>query len=232
MIQQRKLNDAACFMAFPSYDNWYSGGAMRAGEWATKQFALRKEQYNSSLITKCFNVLWVRAVMSQCRYWAMVHADINPPGYWLDTMIGTMRRKGGTFLSACVSIKDDSGRISCAMCGEGEPHYILTESDLVKLPAVFTGYDVNKTLGINGDLLVNTGLWVADMSADWVYKVWFELKSGISWDNYKQAHVSQESEDWLLSKMLHKLGVTVWATQEMRIGHLGQKEWVCGGKSE
>ena len=32
----------------------------------------------------------------------------------------------------------------------------------------------------------------------------------------------------MLSQQLHRLGVTVYATQKVVVGHLGQKEWLCG----
>lgn len=233
-LGKRVLNNDAVYVALPSYNGWYSGGTQAACDRATRRYSLKKEQYNSSLLTKCFNVLWVRAVMSGCRYWAMIHADVNPPPGWLDTMIGDMDRLKATMMSACISLKNEERQISCAMCRPDtcEPHHILTLDDLEKLPPIFTGWNVNKTLGVDGDLLVNTGLWVADLSAEWVYRVWFEFKSSISWTNYKLAHISQASEDWLFSQKLHEHGVTVYATQKMRVGHLGQKEWVCGGKTE
>jgi hypothetical protein len=112
------------------------------------------------------------------------------------------------------------------VAGTARPSHRLTWEEIEKLPDTFTGYDVTKTLGHDGDLLVNSGLWVADLDAPWVKKVWFEMKSSIDWSGEKP-HIDQTSEDWELSRMLHSLGVTVTA-KKMRTGHLGQKEFVCG----
>jgi hypothetical protein len=110
--------------------------------------------------------------------------------------------------------------------GTARPSHRLTWEEIEKLPDTFTGYDVSKSLARPGDLLVNSGLWVADLDAPWVKKVWFEMRSSIDWSG-KVPHIDQTSEDWELSRMLHSLGVTVTA-KKMRTGHLGQKEFVCG----
>jgi hypothetical protein len=229
VVPKKRHNDAV-YVAMPSYNGWYSGGAMMGVfERGTSRYRIMPGPYNSSLITKCFNVLWVRAIQSGCRYWAMIHADVSPPPLWIDRSIDEMLRLKATIMSSCIAIKDDKQLVSTALCmpGTTEPHHILLDTELDQLPLTFTGYDVNAKLGIAGDLLVNTGLWVADLDADWVKRVWFDNRARIDWDG-DDAHISQASEDWLLSQQLHSLGVTVYATQKLRVGHLGQKEWVCG----
>ena len=214
------------FIAMPTYDGRRSDFSMfgllkcTAGYYEPEPAALP-----GSFLCKNFNRLWVDAIRGGHRYWAMLHDDIGPNEGWLDVLLAEQRRLGGV-VSAVSPIKNKDGKVSCAMrlVNDHEAHYALSTEDVQKLPATFNSADVN-ALGHDGWLLVNTGCWVADLSEDWVKKVWFDVENRIEWGDDGSCQIISTSEDYFFSLKLHHLGVPVHATSKVAIIHEGRGVW-------
>jgi hypothetical protein len=90
-------------------------------------------------------------------------------------------------------------------------------AELPNLPETFSAAD----LGYPGrPLLVNTGCWLADLSAP----IWADFAFQITSEVLPEG-VQVSPEDWLMSEALYDAGCHVLATKKVRVKHLGEAEW-------
>jgi SAM-dependent methyltransferase len=160
----------------------------------------------------------------------MLHADVAPPDFWLETLIEEMERKGLDLLSVAVPIKDTRGLTSTALGHPGEQDYYrcfcrLTLAELYKLPETFTA----ETLGHPGrPLLVNTGCFVCKFDWRWAEGVVFQDLNRIRFDG--QRYVKETfPEDWHFARQLWQLGLKVGATRKVTVDHRGQEDFSSAG---
>ena len=197
----------------------------------------RNETYvahNSSSAWDGFNALWLDALNSGDRYthFAMLHADIVPEGFWVDTLIGELDRTGVDLVSTVVPIKDARGLTTTGIGDPDDPWSPLrrfTVRECLAFPETFDAADA----GYPGmPLLHNHGCFVADLrrpvfqttNPDGSLKVSFafprrSVKVSGNWV------VQAESEDWFFSRMLHEAGGRSVATRKIRLRHLGAMEF-------
>ena len=155
---------------------------------------------------------------------AMIHDDVAPDGFWLDTLLAELERTGAFMVSAVVPIRSNHGLVSTAV-DMGDPWLVrrLTMHEVFKLPETFSAEDVlwNKH---GGALLANTGCWVARFDREF----WEAFadgsrsadgQSGFRFINRIVRHpdgqfASQDiAEDWHLSREMHALGRKVLVTR-------------------
>ncbi len=130
---------------------------------------------------KNFNELWCHALNlhhhgERVDYFAMLHDDIGPAKYWLDTLIEELETKQLDVLGVVVPIKDSRGMTSLALDHEDDPWMPfakLSMHDVYELPETFTSEDVGRPL------LLNTGCWVCKWNQDWARTVHFEINDRI-----------------------------------------------------
>ncbi len=217
------------FIGIPAYDNRMDCDTMfslfGASHPRSRVEIVRKSVWSSSLLHRSFTELWAECARVQdmerqhghdVEWFCMLHSDVAPKGYWLDYMVEEAIRVNAEILSMCIRIKHFAYDYSTAMHVNGK-YKRLNERDLRGLPRTFTRHEVARLWGLReyGALCLNTGCWVARFTSDWVRQLQrpFILDGGIHWDkpNYP---CWMESEDWMLSRQLHDMGVEgLYATQ-------------------
>lgn len=199
----------------------------------------------SSLLTLNCNVLWCHALNARAdgfTWFAMLHSDIRPDNYWVDTLIDEAEKYGADMVSACVPIKDSRGLTSTGLFGRDNPwlpRFRLTLSQVHNvLPETFDrdmvidAIDPNlHCAGNTSDdqpwltLDVNTGCCVVRLDRDWGdLGVWFENHDRIVLKDGKWIPETQ-SEDWVFSRKISNAGGKVMATRRVRCWHNGTGTW-------
>lgn len=179
---------------------------------------------NSSLLAANFNNLWCVA-LNQAEsgdgvdYFAMIHSDIGPDDFWLDTLIEELESQKLDVLGVAVPIKDQRGLTSLAIDGDGtwRPKCRITMKEVASLPETFTCDDVG------GSLLLNTGCWVCKFDLEWCRKVYFTINDRIVFNKANNRYQAEcEPEDWFFSRLLHEQGLKLGATRKIRLMHRGE----------
>ncbi len=226
------------FMARPLYGAF---GTHYKSEQAYYSFATCKGLVSlqahsvSSLLPDAFNALMVEALNyrdpetdESPTHFVMLHGDIAPENWWLDTMLEEIERTGVGILSAVVPIKslelDDTSTAVGRLNKRFSKFQRMTTADTLKLPETFFPSDVCEG---NDRLLLNTGLMVVDLRQDWV-RPWFAT-GGFRFEtdcwqteNGTWRHLTLP-EDWLFSfDAQEKYGVKVAATTKVRVIHYGE----------
>ena len=214
------------FVGIPTYDEWMhcntAVGLIHAG----KRYSLMIKIVGSSALPFAFNQLWCSGVLSGSKYFAMIHADVGPDAYWVDTLVDELEKHDADIMSAVIPIKDHSNCYSVAMCHDGQAaHYRLTADDIVKLPETFSTDDMREVTGQDGWMCANTGLWVCRMDRPWVRFPGFQFITGIDWEQEKPV-CNFIPEDWDLSQVLHRGGYKVMCTSKVRCTHAGNHVWI------
>jgi hypothetical protein len=177
-----------------------------------------------SLLCMAFNSLWCGALNRRkegVKYFAMIHSDIVPEPWWLDTLIDELEAHNADVVSAVVPIKNDEGVTSTAIDDPENPFCPmarLTVKQTLNLPKTFSAKDVGFP---DRALLVNTGLFVCRFDQPWVEKIHFNIKDRIVVDKDGTFWPEVEPEDWGFSKQLHSLRRKVMATTAVRLSHVG-----------
>jgi hypothetical protein len=250
----------ACFIGMPTYNGEVRYDvATRGQNHATNdqgnKLCVQMYEGGSSL-PQVYNKLWIQGLGSQqprFTHWAMLHADLLPDAYWVDTLYNVMQETGATIVSAVAAIKDSKGVTSTAVgpIGDDFTYRRLTVSELEKLPETF-GIEEVKAAGMwqesefdDACLLVNTGCMLVDMS----WEPWFAMQpDGITmafcmeqkhriqkWPN-GQWNPEFAPEDWLMSRYVAKYGGKCVATTKVKTVHVGTYGYpstgTWGGKTD
>src|SRR5262245_66081079 len=97
------------FLAVPLYGRDLDWGTSKA-VWrcATQSHRVDICQMSSSLLTMNCNMLWCTALNMRgpknLQWFAMLHADIEPSDWWLDTLITEAEKHGADMMSAIVPL--------------------------------------------------------------------------------------------------------------------------------
>lgn len=222
--------DGRVFLGIPTYDNTVHTTTLMGVLTASQTHPLQVVCNGSSLLAHGFNILWASAVASDASYFAMLHGDVGPDPNWIDTLIGELEATGADLISAIVPIKSRENVYSTALAPMGgEATYRLHIDDLDKLPATFSGEDLQRISGQDGVLCVNTGCWVCRLGQTWNRQVHFAMVTEINWTG-ADAHCRIIPEDWFFSQQLHALGLKVAATQKVKTTHAGAWSWASHPK--
>ena len=178
----------------------------------------------SSMLTDNFNVLWCDFMNGDYTHFAMLHADISAENWWMDKLLDLMQKNTSDVLSVVMPIKDTSGDTSTAFIPNGDSKVKrLSLAEIQKLPEVFGSKEVSEFVGMEGTLLVNTGLFIVKRG-EWCKKFkGFRCVSEILFDEKWKAR--RVSEDWIFSMDAKDLGLTVHATRSIRATHIGKQVW-------
>lgn len=182
---------------------------------------------SSSILPNAFNCCLLEALQSRdegtATHVAMIHSDIAPEFNWIDVLYRELVQSRASVVSAVVPIKDGSGKTSTAIGDRGDPwairRYIQAE-DRSRLPVTFGAHHVREDP--NEVLLINTGLWLADLRADW----WdefpgFEMRTRIDRDDQGKRASQSRPEDWEWSRWMADRGIDYRATWAVRLTHHG-----------
>jgi hypothetical protein len=90
------------------------------------------------------------------------------------------------------------------------------------LPATFTDQDVG------GELLLNTGLWVCDLTRPWVdtpEPLHFQTLNRLVQDAAGEWVAQVRSEDWEFSRRARARGAKLFATRKVSLTHAGSQDY-------
>lgn len=200
----------------------------------------------SSLLPGCFNRLLAYAYqlrdLGTITHLAMIHDDIFPERYWLTKLWRIMRAHEADVVSVCSPLKEtpftDGGIRNRFSTGVGDifdpwrnckRH--VTKQSVKDLPPTFGPEHV---CGTDELLLINTGLWLADLR----HPCWdspmegmpgsrfaFNILSCIETDADGNHHDFCIPEDFAWSRHLHHHGARYVATTEVKLQHYGDGVW-------
>lgn len=226
------------FLALPSYSQEVHRGSARGAYCrATKRCRTVPAEVTGSLLAFVFNHAWGAALMSHARgevtYFAMLHSDITPEPFWLDTLIDELERLQADVVSVVIPIKGDP-RDPDPLTSTGiddpsnrwKPKKRFTINQVSTFPSTFNSADCGYP---NDALLVNTGLWVCDLRKPWTRatnksgaaKFYFTINDRVEIERDGTVSVRVEPEDWYMSRRLHSLGCKVYATTKVKADHGG-----------
>lgn len=212
-------------LAMPSYgmvSPAAARGFFRATDGTKNQAHLLN--FESSLLAQSFNVLWAGAMNAvkqgkRIDYFAMLHADVEPSDYWLDTLIAELEAKDLDILSAVVPIKSPKGLTSAGYeavpFDEWRIGGRLTMTETYRLPETFTEADVGRPL------VMNTGCWVCKFDPTWAKDVCFTIRDRIVSDAEGFYRAEVMPEDWGVSRQFRDLGKKIGLTRKVKLGHRG-----------
>lgn len=186
----------------------------------------------SSLINFGFNRLLVEALNKRdedgVEFMAMCHSDIVAAPGWLNHLHHILRMRGDVLVSAVVSIKEpERMRTSCAVGGRNDCFDVrryIGVADRHALPQTFSTRDVAQE--DDEVLLVNTGLWIADLSWEGWDEFAFSSRDEIRINpatGRRQAYSAPE--DWQMSRFLAERGAPYSATWAIQTHHYGPSIW-------
>ena len=218
------------FLGMPGYGELSAGaskGFWRASMGSHARIPVRvdRQYHHGSLLAANLNWLWCYA-LNLCHqgervdYFAMLHSDVEPEDWWLDTLIEEMEAKQLDVLGVPVAIKDSHGLTSLALeRPDRNPwlvHCRLTTTEIANLPETFTSEDIGYRL------LLNTGCWVCRFDPSWSQKVHFTINDRIYFDQEKNRWMANVApEDWNFSRQCHDLGLRIGATRKIAADHKG-----------
>lgn len=179
----------------------------------------------TTLLTQGFNIAWAESLNVRnsgvpVKYFAMIHDDIEPEPFWLDTLIAELEVHDADACAAVVPIKHDKGCTSTAIAtGDRWLPRRITMHEVFDLPETFTAEDAG------GPLLLNTGLWVVKLTEWWAEKVCFRFENRIRVDDDGRHIAEALPEDWLNSYDLHDWGAKLIATRKVNLVHNGNSDY-------
>lgn len=185
---------------------------------------------SSSLLPHSFNVQLAEALdmrdAGQVTHFAMIHSDVAPRGYWLDDLWRIMSERGDDLVSVVVPIKDQSPRRTSTAIGDRDDPWTLKRfiglDDRLRLPETFGPSDV---CGPGEVLLVNTGLWLADLRRPYWDDFAFGFETRITRGDDGRRTAWVRPEDWELSRLLDRCHAPYSATWSVRVKHFGHAWW-------
>ena len=236
---------ANLFLACPTYDNTIQA-ATSAAIWCrgTKTHSVNVSIMGQSLLAKNFNEMWCEALNQRSaknlKYFAMLHADIQPQDWWIDTLIAELEKHDADIISGVVPIKDNRGVTSTAIANPLNQYQVFSRLTLRQclhpsFPQTFTISDAAEALEKLPEdlrltkvprkaLLINTGMWVCRFDRPWVEKLHFEIRDKIVKEN-GQFRARNLPEDWNFSYQLAAMNCKVMASTAVKCVHFGNAQY-------
>ena len=202
----------------------------------TANFSLTPTNCNA-LLCNCLNLM----PSYDFDLMAIVHSDVAPPPFWLDTLYREMQVHQADFVSACIAIKTEQGLVSTAIAQSLDDYDVFTRltvaqvrhstfpttfdinmamNALERLPEPLTIYDVPRRA-----LLCNTGLCLFNIKKLDPSKIYFNDPSLIRWHADGGWRPYTEPEDWFFSRKWQEAGLKVVATTALDVQHKGIAAW-------
>lgn len=200
----------------------------------------------SSLLPQCFNSLLVYAYRlrdeGKITHLAMIHDDIFPEQGWLTKLWRLLREHEADVISVCSPLKETPftdggirGRFSTGVGDINDPwrncKRHVTKQSVKSLPPTF---GPEHACGADELLLINTGLWLADLrhpcwdspmegmpGSRFSFNILSAIEAGADGD-YRDFCIP---EDFAWSRHLHEHGARYVATTEVKLQHYGDGVW-------
>lgn len=210
---------------------------------ASQKHSTMLAMQTGSLLTLNCNGLWAAALADRkahgTKWFAMLHGDVVPDPWWLDTLISEAEANEADLMSAVVPIKDGRGLTSTAIDNPDDPWVPFCRLTLSQLhadfPQTFDVADAAAALSCLPDemrinaplsaLLVNTGCFVCRLDCPWSSEVFFETRDRITMKSDGSWFGQVQPEDWMFSRAVSHFGGKVMATQKVSVIHRGQTDY-------
>jgi hypothetical protein len=234
------------FLGLPSYSSQIDTSAavtVFTGSSRKKKVVVSSLGY--SLLAMTFNGLWCHALNTRnehgLKWFAMLHSDVIPEQWWIDTLIEEAEAHDADVMSAVAPIKSPEGLTSTAIenpANPWEPLFRLTlkQVNAPTFPKTFDALDVHLRTSLfdyesnRTRLLVNTGCFVARIDKPWAEKIRFTIQDRIYKDDADGTFkCSVIPEDWQFSKDVASHGGKVMATTKVRLNHRGFADFRSDG---
>jgi hypothetical protein len=232
-------------IAVPAYGQGVTWGAARAvWRFATREHRFDVAQSSTSLITMNCNTLWCAALnmraSHELEWFAMLHTDVEPMEWWIDTLIAEAVNHGADLMSTVIPLKNFTGSTSTGIANAGSAfgQFCRLTLSQIRHPSFPDTFGIEEAvealarlpepLRVVGapseQLLVNTGCFVCRITRPWAEKVWFEQTDGIELRNGMWSPLSQP-EDWNFARRVSANGGKVMATRLVKVIHRGEAEF-------
>ena len=195
-----------------------------------------------SLLPCNCNGLWSAALNRRdtegLEWFAMLHSDVAPEPFWIDTLVETAEFHNADILSVVIPFKDDTGLTSTAIAhpdDECRTHCRLTVPQ-VRHPSFPTTFDIDAACRALGSLppplrvsdaprtalLCNTGCMICRVDRPWCdpRRVYFDEINRIVWRENGWGPAVRP-EDWFFTAAAAQAGARVMATTALKINHIG-----------
>lgn len=230
------------YLSMPNHNGQIdSGAACGLLVWASKEYQVAPAIRASSLLNSNCNYFWCDAINKRLsgvpvKWFAMLHADIEPEAWWLDKLIAIAEENDADMLSACVPIKDLRGLTSTAIASHDDRYRVFARLSQRQLwhddfPETFDIDQAAEALeSLPGELSVqdvprvglrlNTGCMICRVDKPWATQCWFDSVNGIELHN-GQWRGWDMSEDWRFSMRVQQAGGKLMATRAVKVTHKG-----------
>lgn len=228
-------------LACPRYDNTCVADAFMSKNYAENNPAYGPDDQieiaydlgcHGSLLNWVFNNALAEALNKRdeglVTHMAMCHADLASDPGWCNQLYSIMRERGDIVVSAVACIKEPARiKTSCAV-GSSLNYFnvkkYITTADRPNMPETFSTRDVAESE--DDVLLVNTGMWLADLSWPMWDQFAFSFNDAIMINpTTGKRQAATVPEDWGLSYFLHKHGAPYSGTWRIRTRHHGPSIW-------
>lgn len=184
----------------------------------------------TSILPDAFNQCLAKALdmrdEGRITHMAMIHSDIIPDWNWLNILHAELVTRNADLISQVVPIKSDDDKTSTAIGSTRDPWLIkrhIETTDRGKIPETFSRGDVCRE--DDDVLLVNTGLFLADLRRPWWDGFAFNFVCKIVRDDSGKRISRARPEDWEMSRMLHSRKAHYFATWRVPLRHRGTADW-------
>ncbi len=211
------------------------GAAFGWLKWPSRNHQHIAIDVSTSLLAYSFNILWATALNMRrshgVTHFAMLHDDITPARYWVDTLMAEMQAYEADVVSTVIPLKSALGLTSTGI----ESHDIwkprrLTMQEIARLPETFSIADTDQP---GSQLLINTGCFLVNLQRPWCDQVAFHMRDAIIRDKEGTYTAVVQPEDWVFSRYLAEYKCRVFATRKVRVQHIGEQayeNWGSWGK--
>lgn len=227
------------FLGMPTRTGSISCGAAQAA--MVQVSAQRNILFRASVHTNLelnYNMLLCDALnfrdQDGVKWFAMLHDDITPEPFWLDTLIDEAEKYHADLMSAYVPLKDSRQLTSTGLSDPDDEWIPFTRltlkqvhhaefpatvdthgaiTALRRLPEPFT-----VTCPADSELLINTGCMVMRVDCPWMNRIHFHKKDTIFQENGVWTPMTW-TEDWMLAQDLRDVGARVMVTRKVGLTH-------------
>lgn len=204
-------------------------GLIAATHMSSQNHSVQVCPRSNSCLAHNFNMSWCHALNlrkeKSITHFAMLHSDVVPEPWWLDTLMDELERTGADVVSCVVPIKDDRGLTSSGIGSlDTWDVYRSTMTEVHALPETYSltmmGGDPYKNY-----LAANVGCWVCRWDGSWEEK--FSRRGGFrvlttivqhADGNYRASFFP---DDWDFSRWGHLNGLKVMNTRKVKLSHNG-----------
>lgn len=231
---------ARVFLGMPTYDaRAYVSTLLALYVTSSREHKTVACSHDASLLSFNMNSLYAMALNDRdkngAQWFAMLHSDIEPDHWWIDTLIEEAEAHEADIMTAIVPIKDERGVTSTGIAHPDHPwspycRLTLAQRNHDDMPVTF---DVNACVDAlarlpeglrleapRTQLLVNTGACVVRLDRPWADELIFTTGERILKIEGKWC-TKVESEDWRFGKLAASLGAKVMATKAVNVKHHG-----------